>query len=308
MKRLFLSLLIIVIIIGAGCNIFNTDDNGNGDPVDTILPVITDVSTSDIIETSAIITWTTDEPADSQVEYGNTDVYGTSSNLATTLVTSHTVTLEGLTPDTVYHFRVKCSDVVGNQAISDDYTFTTLEPDTTPPLISGITATSTSETSATVIWTTDELSASQVEYGTSVSYGQTIQHSTLQTSHSVTLNGLVQDTAYHFRVVSSDGAGNEATSADDTFTTLAVDPDGVETAAAEDGIFALVNAERTSRGLSALAPEAAPSIPLPGSMRPASSPQKAISSTKHIMHGSLPTALVHRVLMKIPLPSRLTSA
>ena len=243
-------MLIIVIIIGTGCKVAPTE--GNGDPVDTTAPVISAVSTSNVTDTGAVITWTTDEPADSQVEYGNADTYGTSSSLATTLVTSHTVTLQGLTPDTLYHFRVKSSDAAGNQSISTDYTFTTLEPDITPPVISGITATSTSETSATITWITDEPSTSKVEYGTSVSYGQTTLNSTLKTSHSVTIDSLFQDTTYHFQVASSDGAGNEATSADDTFTTLAVDPDGVATAAVEDDIFDLVNTERTSRGLSAL--------------------------------------------------------
>lgn len=57
--------------------------------LDTSSPIITDMSVSDITETSVVITWTTDEPSDSQVEYGNSDIYGTSSALMTSLDTNH---------------------------------------------------------------------------------------------------------------------------------------------------------------------------------------------------------------------------
>ena len=42
------------------------------------------------------------------------------------LVTSHNVTLTGLIANTKYHYRVKSNDASGNEAISKDYTFTTL--------------------------------------------------------------------------------------------------------------------------------------------------------------------------------------
>ena len=42
------------------------------------------------------------------------------------LVTNHTVTLRGLTGDTVYHYRVSSRDVAGNVGTSQDFTFRTL--------------------------------------------------------------------------------------------------------------------------------------------------------------------------------------
>jgi len=249
-----LPILLLILVLVPSCIGTPSDDNGNGDPADTTSPIITEVASSDITEISVVITWTTDEPCDSQIEYGDTDIYATSSTLMTTLVTSHTVNLTGLTPETTYHFRVKSSDASGNQAMSDDYSFATLEPDTTAPITSSIAATSTSETRATITWATDEPCDSQVEYGFTTSYGITISPEiTLSTTHSIGLAGLEPNTTYHYRVASCDVSGNEVTSTDHAFTTLTVSIGGVGTAEVEDGIVDLLNTERAERGLSALA-------------------------------------------------------
>src|SRR5207247_2427977 len=74
--------------------------------------------------------------------------------------------------------------------------------------------------SATISWTTDEASDSQVEYGTSTAYGSvTLLNASFVTAHSQALSGLLASTVYHYRVKSRDAAGNLATSADVTYTT-----------------------------------------------------------------------------------------
>ena len=101
----------------------------------------------------------------------------------------------------------------------------TTSPDTTPPTISGVAATSITASSATITWTTNEASDSLVAYGNSASYGDSSALDTaLVTSHSQTLSGLASGTLYHFRVESKDAAGNRALSGDGTFTTLAAPP------------------------------------------------------------------------------------
>ncbi|HEX2295851.1 MAG TPA: PQQ-dependent sugar dehydrogenase [Actinomycetota bacterium] len=91
--------------------------------------------------------------------------------------------------------------------------------DTTPPVISGISVSHPSKTSATITWTTNEPADSQVEYGPTSSYETaTPRDPALVTRHSVTLTGLSK-TTYHFRVVSRDAAGNVARSADQTLRT-----------------------------------------------------------------------------------------
>ncbi|HEV8638235.1 MAG TPA: DUF4082 domain-containing protein, partial [Chloroflexota bacterium] len=190
---------------------------------DTTPPVISAVQATGIGTTGATIFWTTDEASDSQVEYGTTTAYGSTTALAPALVTSHSQGLSGLTASTLYHYRVKSKDAAGNLATSADATFTTTAPpDTTPPVISAVQATAITTTGATVTWTTNEASDSQVEYGTTTAYGSTTTLApALVTSHSQALAGLTAGTLYHYRVKSKDAAGNLATSADFTFTTAA---------------------------------------------------------------------------------------
>jgi hypothetical protein len=99
-------------------------------PPDTTAPNISLVRSAPGTN-SATITWTTDEPATSQVDYGPTASYNQSSPLSTAMVTSHSVTLSGLASSTEYHFRVKSQDASGNPASSGDNSFVTLAP--SPP-------------------------------------------------------------------------------------------------------------------------------------------------------------------------------
>ena len=184
------------------------------------LTAISNVAFSGITISGATITWTTAAPADSQVDYGTTSSYGQSSRLDSSLVTSHSVALSGLSPGTTYHFRVRSADASGNSATSADAVFTTGVAGTTPPVITNVTGSGTGP-GATITWTTDKPSDSQVDYGTTSGYGQTTLNGSLVTSHSVPLSGLSAGTTYHFRVRSKDSAGNTASSSDFTFTTPA---------------------------------------------------------------------------------------
>ena len=97
---------------------------GSGGGGDTTAPVLSSIASAPSA-TGATVTWITDEPADSQVEYGTTTAYGSSTPLDTTKVTSHGQILSGLVPETTYHYRVRSTDAAGNTATSTDRTFTT---------------------------------------------------------------------------------------------------------------------------------------------------------------------------------------
>ncbi|MGD0352755.1 MAG: zinc-ribbon domain-containing protein [Dehalococcoidia bacterium] len=104
--------------------------------------------------------------------------------------------------------------------------------DTTKPVITFSEDPTVSVKSASIFWHTDEFASTQVEYGTSNTYGTlepaqpaddpTGGQSLGVIDHSVLLSDLQPTTTYHYRVKSKDKAGNEAISSDDrTFTTIA---------------------------------------------------------------------------------------
>ncbi len=92
--------------------------------VDTKAPTISGITESSVGQTSATINWTTDELANSVVEYGTTTSYGTTES-DSSLVTSHSITLTNLSGNTTYHYRVKSTDAANNTTTSSDQQFTT---------------------------------------------------------------------------------------------------------------------------------------------------------------------------------------
>jgi hypothetical protein len=109
-------------------------------------------------------------------------------------------------------------DAAGNTATSAAVVVTV--SNVAPPVISGVTVSGITSTSATISWTTDTLSDTQVEFGPTTAYGSTAGTVTLVTSHMQTLNGLAPNTTYQFRVKSRDAVGNLSTSGNFSFTTL----------------------------------------------------------------------------------------
>jgi hypothetical protein len=184
------------------------------------LPVISSVSSSAVTTTSATITWTTDQASSSQVEYGTTTSYASFSTLNSSPVTAHSVTLTGLTPGTNYDYAVMSADAAGTTT-SVNFTFSTPVP---PPVISAVNSGSITAAAATITWTTDQLSSSQVEFGTTAAYGSfSTLNSSSVTSHSVSLTGLTPATTYDYAVISTDSGGT-TTSANFTLSTPASIP------------------------------------------------------------------------------------
>ncbi len=103
-------------------------------PADTTPPLLSALGAGTLTASSAVITWTTNEAADGQVDYGTTAAYGSSSAVAGTLVTAHSIALGGLAAGTTYHYRVRSRDAAGNTAVSQvDRSFTTASTATPPP-------------------------------------------------------------------------------------------------------------------------------------------------------------------------------
>jgi hypothetical protein len=92
---------------------------------DTIPPIIGDVSVTNVTNNSAVITWITDEFADSVVKIGKNSTVYTKICTDELFVKEHVVTLTGLSPATTYYFVVNSTDRSGNSAESLEYWFDT---------------------------------------------------------------------------------------------------------------------------------------------------------------------------------------
>jgi hypothetical protein len=140
-------------LIGKGTNLtsyFTTDKDGNTRPASGAWdigpyeyssgsiqePVISNVRSAPATNT-AVIAWTTDENANSIVNYGLTSSYGTSVTNSSS-VTNHSVILSNLTAGTLYHFQVHSVDSTSRLNSSGDFTFSTTSTNL-PPVVSAIT-------------------------------------------------------------------------------------------------------------------------------------------------------------------------
>ena len=196
---------------------------------DEIAPLVTELRVFFVTNTTALITWNTDEPSNSLVQYGvigdDWDGYMFDENDAG-MVTYHSITLTGLQPGTQYYFRVGSTDARGNgpwlntreSNPSDEMTFTSaIGPDKTAPQISDVRIHAENEQTAVVEWITDEPGNSQVRYDivsrqwADYEYGE--NDAGMVTEHSVTITNLVpstllKDQLYYIRVSSTDASGN----------------------------------------------------------------------------------------------------
>ncbi|HNB53192.1 MAG TPA: DUF6298 domain-containing protein, partial [Anaerolineales bacterium] len=93
---------------------------------DNTPPILSNIAASPL-DISALITWNSDEPATSLVNYGISPTLTDSTDENLVLTTNHSVILTGLTPGTTYVFRVVSFDAARNRSNSEIFTFTTLE-------------------------------------------------------------------------------------------------------------------------------------------------------------------------------------
>lgn len=93
--------------------------NNVAPPGDVTPPVISNTQLTAPSTVSLTLDWQTNEPADTQVAYGLTSALGTLTPLLAPLVTSHSVTITGLQPGTLYFYQLRSRDAAGNlQAVN----------------------------------------------------------------------------------------------------------------------------------------------------------------------------------------------
>jgi hypothetical protein len=86
---------------------------------------ITNIQITDLTATGARVSWTTEQASDSQIEYGTTSNYGSSTPLDTTWTTSHSQVISDLSPATIYNCRISSRNGNGSNSTSANFIFTT---------------------------------------------------------------------------------------------------------------------------------------------------------------------------------------
>ncbi len=104
-------------------------DDDRGAITDTTAPVISGVTTSNLLATTTNIVWITNEKSNSKVWFGTTTPLnlGLPASISSSeKVKGHNLLLSGLATSTTYYYIVGSSDERGNTATSSQNLFTTL--------------------------------------------------------------------------------------------------------------------------------------------------------------------------------------
>jgi hypothetical protein len=102
--------------------------------LDNLPPSITSVVADVTGSSTATVDWDTSQQANSQVAYGPTTTYGSTTTLNISMVTAHSSAITGLAAGATYHYHVISSNASGVQAVSADQTFSTQASTTTTAL------------------------------------------------------------------------------------------------------------------------------------------------------------------------------
>jgi hypothetical protein len=78
-----------------------------------------DILVKDVTDRQATISWTTNQPTDTIIEFGPTDSYGSRQGNGGQ-ITNHTWRMTGLQPNTTYHFRIVATNINGSSTFSDN--------------------------------------------------------------------------------------------------------------------------------------------------------------------------------------------
>jgi len=185
-------------------------------------PVISGVFSTGISSSSAIINWSTNTPATSYVQYGTSSYTNTTAE-DSLLTTIHSVTLSGLSPSTLYHYRAGSHDSLGQLTLSPDLTFTTAAAPVTVSTISlsasssSISAAQGSSVSDTFTATLTSASAVNVSYSASLPAGVSASFSnptcTVTCSTTLTLSASASAAPGTYSIVVSAGGSGASASA-----------------------------------------------------------------------------------------------
>lgn len=111
-----------------------------GAPADITPPIITEVVESQITENSIQVEFRFDEGSTGRIEWGLTTSFGNFTTLEPSFLTFHRQNITGLSPGTLYYYRILGEDAAGNEVTGSQRSATTVGSGETPeqPISVGI--------------------------------------------------------------------------------------------------------------------------------------------------------------------------
>jgi hypothetical protein len=160
--------------------------------------------------TMTVDIWSDSEPTPETVVLTEQSV-GSSKYVGTLVTTSGPAAADGQLSiadgDTITGEYIDADDGNGNFNVPVQ---TSVVADCIFPVITGVDEQNVTGSSARILWDTNEISSTEVEWGETTSLGNTEVGANRVTSHEVQLGGLQECTVYYYNVQSTDPAGNVA--------------------------------------------------------------------------------------------------
>ena len=173
--------------------------------------------------TTALISWTTDREASSEVQFSpsasfNGGTYAFSQKSTGDVTTDHEIRIIGLEPFTEYSFKVLSTDASGITGESRNFTFMTKA---SLPEIRNLRVLKVEENAATLAWDTTVPAKALIEYQDQTTGAQnSVGRPTLATSHQMRLADLTLGTRYVAFVISENSGGDRVRSQPIQFITV----------------------------------------------------------------------------------------
>jgi hypothetical protein len=181
------------------------------------VPIISGSPQVEVGTTFANISWTTDKPSNSLVSYAPESVYALTGEYEQTvgdfdtMVVSHSVSLRGLLPGTVYHYRLSSRTITGSETNSRDFIFTTSDE------VSEITSyrtTIASPAQTSFTWVTTVPTDSVITYipyqngVPNIAAKKSVRNNIFTTQHTLDISDFESGVLYDIELSGTDVGGN----------------------------------------------------------------------------------------------------
>jgi chitodextrinase len=177
------------------------------------------VTVNDVSASTASLSWVASSDNEGVVAY-DISISGGPSQTLTSAVPL--LSVSGLSPLTTYNVAIVARDAAGNMSATTYASFTTTDvaaEDTPPTAPSNVGVSGVTTNSATVHWTesTDDIAVSH--YVVNVLQGSNLVMALVSRGTEITLNGLLDNTAYTVDVTAIDSISQASTTTSHSFTT-----------------------------------------------------------------------------------------